>query len=236
MASTITLSGTRIPVILSLSCRCYFMSRASQTFRNHRSVWTLTELRFLERHYGHMPTKVIADTLGRTAVAVRLAAKNAGLTRVGNSLPWTDDEKEIIRTHYAAGEGISLVCALLPGRNRNAIFAMAIKMGIGSSRNWNDDEIALLERHYQNIGVKVADYLPGRTEDAVKLKAGSLKLKYHGGVENGAHQRIWSDRERQLLKRHSNLTLAEMMKFFPNRSRLSVKKARERLKKTLASD
>jgi hypothetical protein len=210
------------------------MSRASQSARNHRSAWTLEEIRYLERHYGHMPAKDIADRLGRTAVAVRLAARNAGIGKVGHSRPWTDDEKEVIRTHYANGEGIRRVCELLAGRNRSAIFAMAIKMGIGSPRKWSDDEVAVLERHYQNIGVKVAHYLPGRTKDAVKLKAGSLKLKYQGGTENGAHQRIWSDREWQLLTRHQHLTLPEVMQFFPNRSRHSVKKARERLRKSLS--
>jgi len=43
------------------------MSKKNQACRNHGSTWTLDELRFLERSYHRLPTKAIADILGRTS-------------------------------------------------------------------------------------------------------------------------------------------------------------------------
>lgn len=150
---------------------------------------------------------------------------------MGLTSHWAEYEKEIIRSHYGRGEGITLVYERLPGRSRAAIFAMAIKMGITSPRNWHDDEVTILSSHYPKLGVKVASLLPGRTEDAVKLKASSLKLKYVGGKENGSHQRIWNHQELLLLKKYHHLPLTEAMVFFPDRSPSSIRKARVRLRK-----
>ena len=208
------------------------MSKKNHACRNHGSAWTLDELRFLERSYHRLPTKAIADILGRTSSAVRLAAHNAGISKL-KMVPWTEDEKEVIRTHYASGAGIKQVCALLPGRNRNAVFAMAIKMGISSARGWSEHEIAVLTRHYPSMGTQVAQKLPGRTEAAIKLKAGALKLTYHSKADNAAHQQRWNDHERQLLQRHQDLSLPELMRLFPGRSQQSVQKARERMKKSV---
>ncbi|WMY72568.1 hypothetical protein RHD99_13870 [Buttiauxella selenatireducens] len=198
---------------------------------NHRTRWTLDELSYVERHYGQIPTKAIADRLGRTVVAIRLTAKSLGISKTMKF--WTEDEKHVIRTRYARGEGVTQVSKLLPDRKRKSIFVKAREMGVRSARLWSDEEIAILKQYYAGIGVKVSSLLPGRTVDSVKLKANILKLKYQGGIENGARQLVWSVEELQLLKRHNNLTLSELMKIFPNRSRLSVKKARERLRKSL---
>ncbi|SUP80497.1 hypothetical protein [Yersinia pseudotuberculosis] len=100
----------------------------SQEYRNHRTAWAVSELTFVEAHYGKIPVAEIAAHLGRTVTAIRLAAKELGLCKV-HAVPWTEEEKEVIRTHYADGEGITFVGQLLPGRTRKTIFAMAKKWG-----------------------------------------------------------------------------------------------------------
>ena len=52
---------------------------------------------------------------------------------------------------------------------------------------------------------------------------------YQGGESAG--QRIWSEKERMLLARNDHLLLPDLLKLFPHRGRLSVKKARERLRR-----
>lgn len=74
--------------------------KASEKYRNHRSSWTVQELRFVETHYGVMKTVEIAKTLGRTAVSVRLAAQSLGCCKAA-SVPWTEAEEDIIRQEYA---------------------------------------------------------------------------------------------------------------------------------------
>lgn len=104
------------------------MSQSSR-YRNHRKPWTLRELAFVEKHYGSMATAAIAAHLGRTPTSVRMAAHSMGCSS-GNKTytPWSDEEKEIVRTHYA--KGYAHVMTLLPGCTRRAIQWMANRLGV----------------------------------------------------------------------------------------------------------
>ncbi|TNL06723.1 hypothetical protein CYD30_19640 [Kosakonia cowanii] len=140
--------------------------------RNHRSAWTLKELRFVEEHYGKIPAREIAIELGRTLLSVKTTARSLGYRKIQSMLPWTEDEIAILRTHYAGGAGIHRVSELLPGRNPRAITAHARKLGIQSgrylARAWSEEELAILKQYYPALGVRVAEKLPGRTQNAAK--------------------------------------------------------------------
>lgn len=58
--------------------------------RNHRMRWTLSELNFIEKHYGNMKTAAIAEHLGRSLASVRSAACLLGISV--NSEPWTQSK------------------------------------------------------------------------------------------------------------------------------------------------
>ncbi len=197
-------------------------------YRNHRTPWTFRELSFVEKHYGSMATVAIAAHLGRTPTSVRSAARSMGCLS-GNKTyePWTDEEKEIVRTHYA--KGTAHVVALLPNRTRQTIQWMASKLGVVSARSWSRDEERILMTYYPQQGISVAERLQGRTAEAVKLKACDMGIRYQGG--ECARQQIWSEEEKRLLARNDHLIFPELLRLFPHRSRLSVKKARERLRK-----
>lgn len=197
-------------------------------YRNHRTPWTFRELAFVEKHYGSMATVAIAEHLGRTPTSVRSAARSMGCLS-GNKTyaPWTDEEKEIVRIHYA--KGTAQVMALLPNRTRQTIQWMANKLGVVSARSWSRDEEHILMTYYPEQGVAVAERLPGRTVEAVKLMACDMGIRYLGG--DSAGQRIWSEEEQRLLASNDHLIFPELLRLFPHRSRLSVKKARERLRK-----
>lgn len=197
-------------------------------YRNHRSPWTLHELAFVEKHYGSMAAAAIAQRLGRTPASVRATAHSMGCSS-GNKTyaPWSEEEKEIVRTGYA--RGADHVLSLLPGRSRQTVRWMANRLGVVSARSWSPEEEAILAAHYPEQGVTVADRLPGRTPEAVKLKACDMGIRYLGGESAG--QKIWSEEEQQLLARNDHLKFPELLKLFPHRSRQSVKKARERLRK-----
>ncbi|HDP0319000.1 TPA: hypothetical protein P5S08_004203 [Salmonella enterica subsp. enterica serovar Concord] len=106
----------------------------SQRYRNHRTPWTIRELDFVAEHYGHIPTVEIAEHLGRTPVSVRGAANAMGCSS-GNKMAvtWTEEEKEIIRTHYA--RGYAHILTLLPARTRQTIQWMAAQLGVRSARS-----------------------------------------------------------------------------------------------------
>lgn len=203
--------------------------------RNHRSRWTLQEWRFLEKHYGKMTTDWIAESLGRSAISVRQTARALGCRKIKTMTPWTEAEIAILSTHYADGAGLHSVSQLLPGRNPKAIQAHAAKLGIQSgalrARLWNEDEVAILHEHYPKMGVKAADKLSGRTEDAVKLMANKLNIPYLGGTIHGARQQIWSAQEWQYLIAHVHLSPSQLLEHFPGRTVTSIAKAKERLRK-----
>lgn len=200
----------------------------SSHYRNHRTTWTISDLTFVEKHYRIMKTKLIAEYLGRSPISVRAAARSLGRSRK-NSSPWTEAEKDIVRAHYA--KGVRYVSALLPGRSSAMIGWIAQTLGVGSGRGWSREEEHILATFYPEQGAAVARQLPGRTPDAVKLKACDMGVKFLGGKKG---PRMWSEDELMCLLKHDHLILPDLLKLFPERSRLSVKKARDRLRKKKA--
>lgn len=195
--------------------------------RNRWSEWTVTDLTFLEDNYRTMPLSDIARTLGRTPGSVRLmahklACKEKVLSR------WTAKEDEIISQHYAAGAGVAFIVTLLEGRTPSAIFARADTLGVTSGRYWREDELQILKEQYHIIGTRVIELLPGRTVDAIKITARRLGLRKSRNSTEGF--RPWSDEEWDLLEESMNLSIAEQQAtLFPDRTKRSVEKARERL-------
>lgn len=60
-------------------------TQKNEKYRNHRSVWTVRELQFVESHYGVMKAAKIAEKLGRTVVSVRLTAQSLGCCKIPSS-------------------------------------------------------------------------------------------------------------------------------------------------------
>ncbi|EJX0633964.1 hypothetical protein ODD08_004045 [Salmonella enterica] len=197
---------------------------------NHGVCWTLTELRFLEQNYRTFPTAEIATMLGRSPGAVRLMADKLGCRRE-QCTPWTEQEKEFLRVHYAKGAGIAHLMKLLPTRSEKAIFSMAKTMGVASGKYWCKDELRMLEEYYPEYGTDRVARLLGRSRESVKLKASRLGIRYRGRMVDEGVFRIWSEEEWTRLENTLHLSVAEQMLLLPGRSRLSVEKARERLKK-----
>ncbi|PKH22375.1 hypothetical protein CIG19_13820 [Enterobacterales bacterium CwR94] len=197
-----------------------------KSYRNTRSPWTVEEYRYVEAGYGKIPTREIAEHLGRTPTAVRLAARSLGLNK--QSLEWTDAEKDVMRTHYVEGAGIAKVMEMLPGRTKKTIFTMAQKMGLYSARGWTREETQLLRKHYPLIGTSVAEKLPGRTPEAVKIKANQLGISFKGSMV--VSQKMWTPEELALLKQHEQARIAEIQHLFPDRTAVAISHARARLK------
>lgn len=146
---------------------------------NHRSPWSLKEIRYIERHYGRSKTRDIAEKLGRTTTAIRLQAQKLGCYQSKRSR-WSEEEKAQVVISYRRGEGIESLQKNLPHRSKQAIFAMAESLGLLSQRRWREWEVDLLRIHYGALGTKIAEQLNNRTQDSVRQKARSLGLVYVG--------------------------------------------------------
>lgn len=146
---------------------------------NHRSPWSLKEMRYIERHYGRSKTRDIAKKLGRTPTAIRLQAQKLGCYQ-SKRLRWSEGEKEQVFASYQRGEGIESLQKVLPHRSKQAIFAMAESLGLFSQRRWREWEVDLLRKYYGTMGTKIAKQLNNRTQDSIRQKARSLGLVYIG--------------------------------------------------------
>jgi len=155
---------------------------------------------------------------------VACIACKLGVTRRKVKL-WTEAEKEVIYVHYAAGMNMQDIMAKLLGRTHGTILAMADKLGIKRPSRWSQKECGILKAHYPSEGRKVADRLPGRTADAVKLKACELGIEYQGGGNNQA----WYEDEWDVLKKNLHLTLPELILLLPGRSLFAIEQVRTRL-------
>lgn len=199
----------------------------SVRYRNNRVRWTIRDLTFLENNYSSMSVVEIADGLGRTPGAVRLMADKLGCRKKKNA-PWSENEMDIIRDHYARGMEARYLTQLLPGRSTSAIFSMAETLGVKSGRFWREEELEILTADYPRVGTAVTARLPGRNTVSVRIMAKRLGLKKSRDSNVGF--RPWSDEEWALLEKNMHLSVAEQQAvLFPDRTKKAVEKARGRL-------
>ncbi|PVZ83585.1 hypothetical protein C9426_26170 [Serratia sp. S1B] len=189
----------------------------------------MTELNYVEAHYGKTPTREMAAKLGRGLSAVRSVAQSLGLCKK-KSEAWSEQELDILRKYYADGRSLDDMQALLPGRGKSAIEAMANKIGATRVRSWHPDEERILRKFYPTLGTKVAKKLPLRSREAVKIRASELGLKYQKLKPREAPPQRWSDAEWRLLENHLAWPYDELRALFPGRTKLALEKAKERLR------
>lgn len=178
----------------------------SVCYRNNRVRWTIRDLTFLENNYSSMSVVEIADGLGWTPGAVGLMADKLGCRKKKNA-PWSENEMDIIRDHYARGMEARSLTQLLPGRSISAIFSMAEALGVKSGRFWREEELDILKADYPRMGMSVTAHLPERNAMSVKIMARRQGLKKSRCSEAGF--RPWSDEEWTLLEKNMHPDVAE---------------------------
>ncbi|EPB8645751.1 hypothetical protein ACRTLR_004677, partial [Escherichia coli] len=104
---------------------------------------------------------------------------------------------------------------------------MARRLGLKRPGYWCAEEDEILRQYYPSEGVKVSRRLSGRTENAVKLRARELGVKFTG---NG-RLRLWTAEEWNVLSGNMALGPSALMKLLPGRSRCSVQRAMRRLQR-----
>ncbi|HHA1787650.1 TPA: hypothetical protein ACOEBP_001451 [Enterobacter ludwigii] len=83
--------------------------------------------------------------------------------------PWTLRELNFVKKHYDSMPTAEIADWL--GRPQETIKWMTGTRGVFSARSQTAEEERILAAEYLALGVAVAGQLPGRTQDAVKLKA-----------------------------------------------------------------
>lgn len=184
--------------------------------RNHCSRWGISEMDFVEKNYGKLPTQQIADFLGRGIPAVRAMALKLGVGRTG-AKPWSPAEIEVVKKYYSHGAGIVMVQTLLPHRDKESIRKQAAKAGVTDVRDWHPDAIKFLKEHYGHMHVEDIAITLNKTVSAVRNRATVLKL-------GKARLRKWTPEENAILtSEYANSdNLNEIHALLPHRSRRAI--------------
>ncbi len=107
---------------------------------------------------------------------------------VDERVPWSDDEKQILREHYLSAPCERLL-ELLPRRTWVAIYREGRKMGLGrpglpggggEKRRWEEWEIQVLQKYYdaEISKAEVQGLLPHRGWCGIRMEASRLGLKW----------------------------------------------------------
>ncbi|MCS2151247.1 hypothetical protein MUU49_01400 [Scandinavium goeteborgense] len=156
-------------------------------------------------------------------------ANKLGCRRYTSRL-WSEDEKQILRSTYETEMNTQQISAMLPGRSLQSITVMARSLLLSRPEPyWRQEEIDILHTYYPAEGKKIETRLPGRGEEAVKLKANELGIKFLGDK----NYRVWSEAEWAVLEQNHLLPFADLHALFPYRSRASVAMARRRFRRNL---
>lgn len=186
------------------------------TRRNHYVHWTLAEIAYLETHYGRIPAREIASTLGRGISGVRSMAGKVGVCRSGGAR-WEPWEISVQEKHYGHGDGIKMVRKLLPHRDRESVRKQAAKAGLTDVREWHPDAIAFLREHYGHMPIDEVATAINKSVSAVRNRVNVLKL---GKVR----QIRWTREENAILTRHYSQSgnLEAIYALLPHRSRQAI--------------
>ncbi|NIY49904.1 hypothetical protein [Cedecea colo] len=189
--------------------------------------WTLAEMHYVKTHYRVMALADIAARLGRTAMSIKRMAIR--LECAENKAPrWREAEKEVLLRHYGNRKPVKDILAMLPGRNRSAVMAMAGKMGLSRPENaWSQAELSCLNHHYPSEGQQILRRLPDKTDEAIRHKARELGLASPGHTL----ARQWDEKEWLLLRKNRHRSPLDLLAMFPDRSLSSIKNALTRLKR-----
>ncbi|EIZ8585495.1 hypothetical protein MQY53_003064 [Salmonella enterica subsp. enterica] len=197
-----------------------------ENYNNQCLAWTAHDLAFVKAHYGVMKTTELAEKLGRSVTSIRrvggkfVRGKNSGLKTSekhrNHRQAWTTRELRFVETHYGTMKTADIAKTL--GRTVVSVRLEAQNLGCckTSCIPWTEEEEAVIRREYA-CGTrtdKIAKLLPGRTRNAIALRAAKLKVN---------NARIWSEQEDKLLKQHYPAMGTRVAEMLPGRTALAVR-------------
>lgn len=156
---------------------------------------------------------------------------------VVNKYYWTEEEINLLKTHYPTSISTEELLKLLPRRSYSAIKTIAKKLGIkrgkhipltkeSSSRHWSKKEIEILKENYHKIpDQELLNLLPGRTILGIKHKAKKLNLGFKEmNRGNPWKNKPWTEAEKQILiQYYPILPNEELLDMLHDRTLVAIK-------------
>ena len=211
--------GAKVASLLPGRTRGACQKRASNMNLTDRKVWTEAEEEILRANYPTMGRRVAELLPNHSDNACQMRAQILGVKKADyhRARKWTAREDDIIRENYPI-MGTS-VQDYLPGRTKDACQQRANFLGVvqqeyadrqmNPKNKWSREEDAVLREYYPQLGRKVVQYLPNRSETSCYTRAYKLGLKVHN----------WTRREDSILRKHYPVMGGKVSALLPNHTK-----------------
>lgn len=224
------LIGTKAAMLLSeRSEKACFAKAAELNIVTPKPIqWSKEEFQLMEKFYPQIGTDVKAVLPGRTLKSIYRQAQLMGLKAPSH---WTPEEDELLNLYYPK-MGTSVSKFFFGKRSGIACARRAKSLGLvnqNQRRPWSDEEFCILERFYPEIGPKIVEILPDRTESSCSKMAMRKGLSYKSReVKRRTATKRWSVEELNILRESYPEMGPETYKLLPNRTQTAcIKKAIE---------
>ncbi|EEM8095962.1 hypothetical protein DER63_13830 [Salmonella enterica] len=201
-----------------------------ENYNNHSLAWTTRDLAFVEAHYGVIKTTELAKELGRSVASIRIIGGRLAREKAGNCSTqktekyrnhrsvWTVRELQFVKSHYGVMKAAKIAEKL--GRTVVSVRLTAQSLGCCKipSSPWTKEEEDIIRKEYAcgSGSTKIMDLLPGRTWNAIVLRASKMKII-------NTRTKIWSEEEQQLLKQYYPTMGTRVAEIIPGRTEVAVK-------------
>lgn len=144
----------------------------------------------------------------RTFLAIKSRVHELALNTEWESLPFTQEEDDIIRKFYPI-EGNDC-CKRMKNRTPNSVSQRASKLKVkNDSYFWTDEDKEIIRKYYPIEGNKIVNRFPGKTIFSIKAQARKMKV----------YSIYWTKEEDELIKqKYSELGGIGLEPIMPNRN------------------
>ena len=211
--------GAKVADLLPGRTKGACQKRASNMGLTDRKIWTPEEEKILAEHYPEMGRRVAKLLPNHSGNACQMRAQILGVKKADyhRARKWTAHEDSIIRENYPTMG--TAVQSLLTGRTKDACQQRANFLGVtqreyanrqmNPKNKWSEEEDEILREYYPQMGSRVAERLPNRSETSCYTRAYKLGLKVHN----------WTKREDSILRKHYPLMGGKVAALLPNHTK-----------------
>ena len=139
------------------------------------------------------------------------------LHQLENNL-WTTEEDDLMKKYYEKGKGIDHLLTILPNRTRISIIHRAKILGLaGIRRKYSEEFKDNIKKYYcQKNGIDlILQKYPGYTRAGITNIANRMGLTFRDSQP-------WTAEEDELLKQNASLSISELLKIFPDRTKAGI--------------
>ena len=182
-----------------------------------KKIFTENELSNIIKDYNNgngLRPYQLAKKYGRNPSSISNKLKDLGIYKY-TSYRFTNNDIEFLKEYYPYGDW-DFIMKHFPNTSKQSIMTKASKLGIKmiNESSWSEQELDIIRKYYAEDIKLVQELLPNRTYKSIVTKAKRIGIK---------SREFWSNEDDNLLSEiYPKMSVDEVLKYFPNRSRNSI--------------